>query len=76
MMKPSLRCLRCRIWTSTPNSPGETNDPTGHISYRLAVAKQDIEANTEIDDPDKFFKVDNFPVAPEKAIAADAHGFA
>jgi Flp pilus assembly protein CpaB len=53
-------------------APGETNDPTGHISYRLAVAKQDIEANTEIDDPDKFFKVDNFPVAPEKAIAADA----
>ena len=35
------------------------------------MAKQDIEANTEIDDPDKFFKVETFPVAPEKAVAAE-----
>jgi Flp pilus assembly protein CpaB len=50
---------------------GESADANLAISYKLAVAKGDIEAGTEIDDPDKFFKVEAFPTAPEKAVAAD-----
>jgi Flp pilus assembly protein CpaB len=46
-------------------------DPTTQISYKLAVAKGDVHAGTEIDDPEKFFKVESFPVAPDKAIAGD-----
>src|SRR5205823_784393 len=38
-------------------------DAAAHISYKLAVAKLDVEAGTEIDDPEKFFKVESFPVA-------------
>lgn len=52
------------------SSTGDPNDPT-HVSYKLAVAKQDLEVGTEIDDPEKFFKVEAFPVAPDKAVAAD-----
>jgi len=46
-------------------SPGE------HKTYRLAVAKQDIEPGTEIDDVDKYFELKTFPAAPEKAVTAD-----
>jgi Flp pilus assembly protein CpaB len=41
------------------------------ISYKLAVAKADVEAGTAIDDPEKYFKIESFPVAPEKAVAAE-----
>lgn len=46
-------------------------DPSANISYKLAVAKADVQAGTEIDDPEKFFKVESFPVAPDKAVAAE-----
>jgi Flp pilus assembly protein CpaB len=48
-----------------------TGDVSTAISYQLAVARQDLEEGTVIDDPDKFFKIDSFPVAPEKAVAVD-----
>jgi Flp pilus assembly protein CpaB len=46
-------------------------DPTTQITYKLAVAKGDLEAGTEIDDPEKFFKVESFPVSPDKAVSGE-----
>ena len=73
-MRRRCRCPRSMSDLDTSpatTAPGETNDPKPTHS-RLAVAKQDIEAGTEIDDPEKFFKVKKFPTPPDKAIAADA----
>lgn len=51
-------------------SPRERKAPAG-LSFKLAVAKHDIESGTAIDDPEKFFQVKTFTEAPEKAIAFD-----
>jgi pilus assembly protein CpaB len=46
---------------------GQPNETT----FKLAVAKQDLDAGTEIDDPERLFEVKSFPTAPEKAIPAE-----
>jgi len=38
---------------------------------KLAVAKQDLEPGTVIDDPEKFFTVKAFPETTDKAVTAD-----
>src|SRR4051812_19324141 len=38
---------------------------------KLAVARQDLEPGTVIDDPEKFFTVKAFPEAIDKAVTAD-----
>ena len=43
-------------------------------SFKLAVARKDLEAGQVIDDPEKFFEVKTFPTAPEKAVAAEDLG--
>jgi len=40
-------------------------------TYRLAVAKQDLEAGTKIDDPDKLFEVRSFVDVPDKALVPE-----
>jgi hypothetical protein len=45
--------------------------PGEHKTFRLAVAKQDIEPGTEIDELDKYFELKTFPAAPEKAVTAE-----
>lgn len=40
-------------------------------TYKLAVAKKDLEAGQVIDDPEKFFQVKTFSEVPEKAVAAE-----
>jgi len=40
-------------------------------TFKLAVAKKDLEAGTKIDDPDTLFEVKTFAEAPDQALAAD-----
>jgi pilus assembly protein CpaB len=48
------------------------NEPAAPApTYRLAVAKQDIEAGAVIDDPAQLFEVKTFSAVPEKAIPAE-----
>jgi hypothetical protein len=50
--------------STIPHAPAK---PT----FKLFVAKQDLEPGTVIDDPAKFFEPRNSPDAMEKAITAD-----
>ncbi len=40
-------------------------------TYKLAVAKKDLDAGQVIDDPEKLFQVKTFTEVPEKAVAAE-----
>jgi len=40
-------------------------------TFKLAVAKKDLEAGTTIDDPDKYFEVKSFTDVPDKAVAPE-----
>jgi hypothetical protein len=52
------------VYGSTrPDAPAQT--------YRLAVAKKDLEAGTKIDDPDQLFEVKSFVDVPDKALAPE-----
>jgi Flp pilus assembly protein CpaB len=46
-----------------PDAPAQT--------YRLAVAKKDLEAGTKIDDPEQLFEVRSFVDVPDKALAPE-----
>jgi Flp pilus assembly protein CpaB len=47
------------------------NEAALAASYPLAVAKLDIEEGVVIDDPERFFKVESFPTAPDRAFNVD-----
>jgi pilus assembly protein CpaB len=65
----SLAPLDRLDWDGTGDGFDTEERLTGE--FKLAVAKQDLQIGHVIDNPEREFEIKSFPVAPEKAIAAD-----
>ena len=74
LLQASAKVARCAAPRSSSRSPPcwrEHPSPPPAPTFKLAVAKHDLEAGATIDDPEKYFEVKSFATVPEKAIPGE-----